>query len=45
MKLSGYLITLDHRKVPYDHYKSNHEKVIIVAHGFYNSKQAILLKH
>ena len=44
MKLSGYLITSDHRKVHYDHYKSNHEKVIIIAHGFYNSKQAILLK-
>ncbi len=44
MKTSGYLLTSDQHKVHYDQYQSNHKKVIVVAHGFFNSKQAILLK-
>jgi len=44
MKLSGCLVTSDHQKVFYDQYKFDHKKVIIIAHGFFNSKQAILLK-
>ncbi|MDP2653179.1 MAG: alpha/beta fold hydrolase [Candidatus Omnitrophota bacterium] len=44
MKLSGYLVTADRHKVSYDHYQSGHEKVIIIAHGFFNSKQAVLLR-
>jgi len=44
MKLSGYLVTLDQHKVYYDQYKSGHNKVIIIAHGFFNSKQAVILK-
>ena len=44
MKLSGCLVTSDHQKVFYDQYKFDHKKVIIIAHGFLNSKQAILLK-
>ena len=44
MKLSGYLIAGDGHKVYYDHYKSNHKKVIIIAHGFFSSKQSVLLK-
>ena len=44
MKLSGYFVTSDQHKVYYDQYKSDHKKVIIIAHGFFNSKQAILLK-
>ena len=44
MKLSGCLVTSDHQKVFYDQYKFDHKKVIIIDHGFFNSKQAILLK-
>ena len=42
--LSGTLFTSDHQKIAYRHYNVSHEKVIIIAHGFYNSKDAILLK-
>ena len=42
--LSGTLFTSDHKKIAYSHYKNGHDKVIIIAHGFYNSKDAILLK-
>jgi pimeloyl-ACP methyl ester carboxylesterase len=44
MKGSGYLVTSDHHKIHYDQFKSNHKKVLIIAHGFFNSKQAVLLK-
>jgi len=44
MKLSGYLVSSDQHKVYYDQLKNDHKKVIIIAHGFFNSKQAILLK-
>ena len=44
MKSSGYVVTSDQHKVYYDQYRSGHKKVIIIAHGFFNSKQAILLK-
>jgi len=44
MKLSGYLVSLDHHRIYYDQFKSDHKKVIIIAHGFFNSKQAFLFK-
>src|SRR5271154_3239035 len=44
MKLSGYLITSDRHKIYYDQFKADHKKVIIIAHGFFNSKQAVILK-
>ena len=44
MRLSGHCLASDHYKVYYDLYKSNHEEVIIIAHGFFNSKQAVLLE-
>jgi pimeloyl-ACP methyl ester carboxylesterase len=44
MKLSGYLLTSDHHKIHYDQFKSDHKKVLIIAHGFFNSKQAVILK-
>ena len=44
MKLSGYLETSDKHRIHYDQYKADHKKVIIIAHGFFNSKQAVLLK-
>ena len=43
MKLSGYLITSDDHHIHYDQYKTGHYKAIIIAHGFFNSKQAVLL--
>jgi pimeloyl-ACP methyl ester carboxylesterase len=42
MKTSGYLVTSDQHKIHYDRYSGNHSKVIIIAHGFFNSKQAFL---
>ncbi len=44
MKSSGYQITPDHHKIFYDLFKAAHKKVIIIAHGFFNSKQAVILK-
>jgi len=44
MQLSGYLTTSDQHRIYYDQFKAEHKKVIIIAHGFFNSKQALLLK-
>jgi hypothetical protein len=44
MKLSGCLVTSDNHRIHYDQLKADHKKVIIIAHGFFNSKQAVLLK-
>jgi len=41
---SGYVITEDNKNITYDHYKQDHEKVIILAHGFFNSKQTVLFQ-
>jgi len=39
-----FLVTSDHHKIAYKHYKSGHDKVVIITHGFYNSKDAVLLQ-
>ncbi|MEW6009354.1 MAG: alpha/beta hydrolase [Candidatus Omnitrophota bacterium] len=39
-----FLKTADNKKISYEHYKNSHQEVIVIAHGFYNSKDAILLK-
>lgn len=44
MLLSGTLLTSDKCSIDYFHYKNNHENVVIIAHGFYNSKEAVLLE-
>lgn len=36
--------TSDHKKIAVDHYRNDHPKVVILAHGFYNSKQAVLFQ-
>jgi len=36
--------TTDQHVISYDHYQNGHDKVVIIAHGFYNSKQALLMK-
>lgn len=38
------VITNDKEKIAWQLYASNHAKLIIIAHGFYNSKEALLLK-
>jgi pimeloyl-ACP methyl ester carboxylesterase len=42
--LSGTLLTSDNQKISYRHYKTGHDKAIIIAHGFYNSKDAVILQ-
>ena len=34
----------DGQEVHYDHYRFGHKKAVIIAHGFFNSKDAVLLK-
>lgn len=36
--------TSDGQKIVFDHYRHGHDKVVIIAHGFFNSKDALLLK-
>jgi len=40
---SGSLLTSDKQKISYKHYKRGFGTVIIIAHGFFNSKDAVLL--
>lgn len=42
---SAHVVTQDGKKIYFDHYRSAHAKVIILAHGFYNSKKAVLFKN
>ncbi|MDD5584790.1 MAG: alpha/beta fold hydrolase [Candidatus Omnitrophica bacterium] len=43
LALTGTLLTSDNQKIAYRHYKAGHDKVIVIAHGFYNSKDAVIL--
>ncbi len=43
-KSSGTLLTPDKHKIAFDHYRAGHSKLIIIAHGFYNSKDAVVLQ-
>ncbi len=40
----GTVKTSDGQKIAFDHYRHGHDKVVIIAHGFFNSKDALLLK-
>lgn len=42
--VTNTLVTPDKQKIAYRHYNGGHDKVIIIAHGFYNSKDAVILK-
>ena len=42
--IAGCLKTLDNQKIAYYHYKSGHKKVIVIAHGFYASKDSELFR-
>lgn len=39
-----YAVASDGTKVAFDHYENGHSKVVIIAHGFFNSKGSVLLK-
>ena len=41
---TGHLVTSDKIRIAYDHYKNGREHVVILAHGFFNSKAAVLFK-
>jgi len=36
--MKGTLITQDNQKISYEHESNNHDQVVVIAHGFYNSK-------
>ncbi len=38
------LTTADNQRIAYNHYSKKNQKAVIIAHGFYNSKDAVLLK-
>ena len=41
---SGTLLTSDNCRIHFDHYQAGHPKAVVIAHGFFNSKSACLLK-
>ncbi|OGW76063.1 MAG: hypothetical protein A2Z72_01690 [Omnitrophica bacterium RBG_13_46_9] len=45
MMRTGFLITEDRQKIAYNHYKNGNKKVVIIIHGFYNSKDSALLRN
>lgn len=42
---SGFLLTKDKHKIAYNHYRNGNTKVVIIIHGFYNSKDSTLLQN
>lgn len=42
--LSAILLTSDKHKIAYDHYECGHKAAVIIAHGFFTSKESVLLK-
>ncbi|MFA5338539.1 MAG: alpha/beta fold hydrolase [Candidatus Omnitrophota bacterium] len=42
--VSGTLATVDRQKISFQHFKNGGLAVIIIAHGYYNSKQCLLLQ-
>lgn len=42
--VSGTLTTVDHQKISFQHFKNGFSSVIIIAHGYYNSKQCLVLQ-
>jgi len=41
---SGSVITADSEKIFYNHYQASKPAVIVIAHGFFNSKDSVLIK-
>lgn len=44
MIVKGSVLSADGHKVHYEQYINGHKNAVIIAHGFYNSKQAVLFK-
>lgn len=44
MVVNGTLTTVDHQKISFQHFKNCCRDVIIIAHGYYTSKQAVILQ-
>jgi len=42
--VSGTLTTVDQQKISFQHFKNGAHAVIIIAHGYYNSKQCVVLQ-
>jgi pimeloyl-ACP methyl ester carboxylesterase len=42
--VSGTLATVDRQKISFQHFKNGFQAVIIIAHGYYNSKQCVILQ-
>ncbi len=42
--VSGTLTTIDNQKISFQHFKNGGLAVIIIAHGYYNSKQCVILQ-
>ena len=42
--VNGTLTTVDHQKISFQHFKNGSLAVIIIAHGYYNSKQCVVLQ-
>ena len=42
--VSGTLTTIDHQKISFQHFKNGCQAVIIIAHGYYNSKQCVIVQ-
>lgn len=40
----GIILTEDKQKIAFTHFTKKHSDVIIIAHGFYNSKEAVVLQ-
>ncbi len=43
-KKNGAVLTDDQTRIAFDHYSNGHSSVIVLAHGFYNSKKAVLFQ-
>lgn len=39
----GFLVTRDNEKIAYRCYKNSHDSIAVIVHGFFNSKDSILL--
>lgn len=39
-----FAVTSDRKRIVYDHYQTGHKNVVLIAHGFFNSRKAVLLK-
>ena len=42
--VSGTLTTVDHHKISFQHFKNGGLAVIVIVHGYYNSKQCVVLQ-